>query len=195
MAACWERSDSFNARTSNSCSTQYVLSVKVEHPGNAQPCSIGINRTLTVPDRKRKATLGSMAGTYRKVLKIVSVAALVVLVAAGCGGSARTQTLATDGVPRALASEWASRASAVAVAAKSGNSCRALQLASSLRDDVVSAQSRVPARLRSPLVTGVNALAARFTCTPNPSKPAKHSRPPKPPDHKHDHGDDHGKAK
>ena len=31
------RSDSFTARTSSSCSTQYVLSVKVEHPENAQP--------------------------------------------------------------------------------------------------------------------------------------------------------------
>ena len=35
-SAC-ARSDSFVARTSSSCSTQYVLSVKVEHPGNAQP--------------------------------------------------------------------------------------------------------------------------------------------------------------
>lgn len=197
MAACWLRSDSLSARTSNSCSTQYVLSVKVEHPGNAQPCSIGINRTLTVTDRKGKATLRPMAGTPRKVQRVLVVAALAVLLA-GCGGSGRPQKLASRGVPRALAVEWASRASAVAVAAKSGNRCRALRLASALRDDVISAQGRVPARLRSPLVAGVNALADRFTCTPKPAPtgPAKH---PKPPPKRHGpgpgHHDDHEKHK
>jgi len=142
-----------------------------------------------------------MAGTYRAMSRTVLAAALVVLVAAGCGGSARSPELAARGVPRVLAREWASRASAVAVAAKSGNSCRALQLASSLRDDVMSAQGRVPARLRSPLGTGVNALADRFTCRPKvtaPTGPPKHPKPPGtkhgpgPPDH---HGDDHGKDK
>src|SRR5437879_13703677 len=87
MAACWVRSDSFSARTSNSCSTQYVLSVKVEHPGNAQPCSIGINTILNVGDRKGKAKLGPLAGTYRCVSKTVLYASLVVCVGAGCGRS------------------------------------------------------------------------------------------------------------
>ena len=142
--------------------------------------------------------MGPPVGTYRTMSRIVSAAALVVLVAAGCGGSARSPELATRGVPRVLAGEWAGRASAVAVAAKRGNSCRALQLASALRDDVISAQGRVPARLRSPLVTGVNALADRFTCTPKVTGPTKHPKPPGkkhgpgPPDH---HGDGHGKDK
>jgi hypothetical protein len=63
-----------------------------------------------------------------------------------------------------------------------------LQLATSLRDDVVSAQGRVPVRLRSPLVSAVSALPGRFTCTPKPPAPAK---PPKHHDH-HGHGGDKG---
>jgi hypothetical protein len=126
------------------------------------------------------------------MLRICSLGALVVLVAAGCGGSARPQQLASRGVPRVLAREWASRASAVADAAKVGNSCRALQLASSLRDDVIAAKGKVPARLRRPLLSGVTALADRFTCTPTvKAPPPKHPKPPH--DHKHhDHGNENG---
>jgi hypothetical protein len=135
-----------------------------------------------------------MAGTCRKVLRILVATALALLVA-GCGGSASPPKPATPGVPRVLASEWASRASGVAVAAQRGNSCRALQLASSLRDDVVAAQGEVPEGLRSPLVTGVNALADRFTCTPKATAPKGPPKPPKPPGHKHDHGDGQGNDK
>jgi hypothetical protein len=142
--------------------------------------------------------VGRDGGYILDVLRVVSVLALVVFLAAGCGGAARSPTIAAHGVPRALASEWAGRTSAIAVAAKAGNSCRALQLASSLRDDVIASEAKVPSRLRSPLVTGVNALAARFTCTPKPTAPAngpKHPNPPKPPK-QHDHhgqGDEKGK--
>jgi len=93
-----------------------------------------------------------------------------------------------------LAQAWEGQASAIASAASAGNSCRALQLASSLRDDVVSSQQRVPSRLRSALLTGVNALADRITCTPaptQPTKPPKGPKPPKPHDH-HGPGDDKG---
>jgi hypothetical protein len=101
-------------------------------------------------------------------------------------------------VPRALAQKWASRASAIAAVAAAGNGCRAVQLANSLRDDVIAAEGRVPQRLRSPLVTGVNALADRLTCIQKvtvpkpPQKPPKPHKPPKkPPDH---HGPGHDKA-
>jgi hypothetical protein len=142
--------------------------------------------------------VGRDPGYILDVLRVVSVLALVVFLAAGCGDAARSPTIAAQGVPRALASEWADRASAIAVAARAGNSCRALQLASSLRDDVIASQAKVPSRLRSPLVTGVNALADRFTCAPKPTFPAvgaQHPNPPKPPKHHDNHGPGDEKGK
>ena len=57
----------------------------------------------------------------------------------------------------------------------------------------------MPARLRSPLVTGANALADRITCTVLPQtvtvgpKPPKAPEPPNPHDeHGHGHGDGNG---
>jgi hypothetical protein len=138
-----------------------------------------------------------MAGTEGKVLRIVPAAALVALVVAGCGGAARTQGSAAPGVPPALAHDWARQASAIAAAAAAGNSCRALQLASSLRDQVIAAEGRVPDRLQRPLVSSVNALADRITCrqtvtvqAPPPTQPPP-TKPKPPPDH-HDHHGHHG---
>lgn len=102
-------------------------------------------------------------------------------------------------MPRALARAWANQASAIAAASAAGNGCHALQLASSLRSEVIAAQARVPSRLRSPLLSGVNSLADRITCTdtvtvqapPPPKKPP----PPKHGDHhhgRHGHGGDNG---
>lgn len=130
-----------------------------------------------------------MTGTGRKVLRILSVAGLVALVAAGCG-SAGPQPRADRGLPRALASAWATRASAIASAAAAGENCRASQLASSLRDEIIADEGRVPVRLQKPLVQGANALADRITCTvtvapaPKPG-PKPGPKPPKPPHHKH----------
>jgi hypothetical protein len=115
-------------------------------------------------------------------LRIVPAAALVVVAAAGCGGGGRPQEVAVHGVPAALAQKWEGQASAIAVAASAGDSCRALRLANALQSDVRAQQHRLPLRLRSPLLTGVSALADRITCTP----------PPKPPGHKPDHHDKHG---
>jgi hypothetical protein len=128
------------------------------------------------------------------VLKIVSAGALLVVVAAGCGSGDRAQPSAVHGVPRALAQAWEGQATAIASAASAGNSCRALQLAASLRSDVLSSLQRVPSRLRPALRTGVNALADRTTCTPvQTHKPPKGPKPepPKPPEH-HGPGDDKG---
>ena len=115
---------------------------------------------------------------------VPALALLLLVVAAGCGGAARPQTSADRGVPAALARGWEAQAAAIAAAASAHDGCRAMRLATALRDQVVASQRKVPVRLRSALLTGVNALAARTTCTP-PPPPAK--KPPPGHDH-HDHG-------
>jgi hypothetical protein len=130
-----------------------------------------------------------MRGRKGRVLKIVPVAALLAIVAAGCGSGGRPNVAAVHGVPRALAQAWEGQATAIASAASAGNSCRAQQLAASLRDDVVTSQQRVPSRLRSALLTGVNALADRTTCTPVQTPTPPKGPKPKPPKH---HGDNKG---
>jgi len=136
-----------------------------------------------------------MAGRRGKVSRFVTAATLVVLVTAGCGGAARPQASGAGGIPRVLAREWAARASAIADAAAAGNGCRALRLANSLRDRIVAEDARLPPRLRSPLETGVNALADRLACTQTvtvQTTPQKPKPPHKPPDHHHKHGDHKG---
>lgn len=134
------------------------------------------------------------------MLRIFSGAALLVVLLAGCGGSAPRHS-AAHGVPQALAREWEGRASAIASAAAAGDSCEAQSLAASLRDDVVTSQGKVPRRLRSALLTGVNSLADRTTCIhvvtvpthpekPGPKEPKPKPEPPKPHEH-HDHGKGH----
>lgn len=169
--------------------------MNVEQPRNAQPCSIGINKTLTGPARFCEARFARIAGTRRGVLRIVATATLVALVVAGCGGSARSSRRTTGELPRVLAGEWARQASAVADAAATGDDCRALHLASSLRDNVIQEASKVPSQLRSQLLAGVNALADRIVCTVPPqtvtAPPGKREPPKPPPGHggHHKHGD------
>lgn len=126
-----------------------------------------------------------------KVLRILAAALLLVVVAAGCGGAAPPQRSAFHGVPPALAQDWEGQASAIEAAASAGNDCRALHLATSLRDDVRNSEHRLPVRLRSPLLVGVSALVNRITCTPVVSPPPKKPAPPtepKPPKEHHEHG-------
>jgi hypothetical protein len=120
-----------------------------------------------------------------KVLRILSGAALLVVVAAGCGGAPGPQRSAFHGVPRALAQDWEGQASDIAAAASAGNSCHALQLANAFRADVVASKDRVPARLRPPLLSSVRALADRIKCTPVVQTPPQKPKPPKEP---HEHG-------
>ena len=97
-------------------------------------------------------------------------------------------------MPRVLAQEWANQASAIAAASAAGDSCHALQLASSLRTEVIAAEGKVSSRLRSPLLSGVNSLADRITCKETvtvqapTTQPKPHAKPPP----KHDQHDHHG---
>jgi hypothetical protein len=116
-----------------------------------------------------------------QVLRTVSAAILVAAIVAGCGGGGPPQRAAFRGVPPVLAQDWEGQASAIAAAASTGNSCRALHLAVALRTDVTRSRDKLPYRLRSPLLTGVNALADRITCTPVVTKPAPPKKPPKGP--------------
>ena len=127
------------------------------------------------------------------MLRIVSLAALLVLVAAGCGGAAQSHGSTRQGIPPALAREWGARASAIATAAAAGQGCRAKALADSLRDDVIQASGKVPSRLSTPLLDGVNSLADRLVCTPPPPTVSTQPAPQKePPPKSHGHHGDHG---
>ena len=138
----------------------------------------------------------------------IGLAAALALAGCGGGGGPATTRSAPPKLPRALARQWAQEADAVASAAAAGHGCKAQQLASSLRDAVIGAEARVPARLRDTLVGSVNELADRISCTPpaqtvtepaaKPAptpkpkpkpKPSKHDHPP---GHGHDHGPGHG---
>jgi hypothetical protein len=128
------------------------------------------------------------------VVRILSAAALLAVVAAGCGGAARPQKLAVRGVPRSLAHDWEHQASAIATAAAAGNSCKALQLANALRGDVTATEQKLPRRLRTPLLTGVTTLADRITCTPPPTTvPPKRSKPPPERHGRHEQHGHHGR--
>jgi hypothetical protein len=141
-----------------------------------------------------------MTGRRNGVLRLLSAAAVLAILASGCGGAARPER-AASGIPRALAQGWEDRADAIAAEASAGNVCGARQLAISLRDDVSRAHDKVPLRLRGPLLTSVNSLADRTTCAPaatNTTPPAQ-SQPshkgPKPPKKHWHHGHDKGDAK
>ena len=97
-------------------------------------------------------------------------------------------------MPRALAQEWEGQASAIASAAAAGNDCQAMRLAATLRDEVSASRRKLPPRLRTPLLRGVNALADRIsTCTRVVTVPAQPKGPkPKPPHGSPGHGHGHG---
>jgi hypothetical protein len=121
-------------------------------------------------------------------------AVLLVVCAAGCGGSRHPIETTAATLPRSLAEAWASRADAIAAAASAGKGCRAQTLASSLRDDVVSAEARVPAAYRATLLVSVNRLADRIVCVPPTKTVTAQAQPPPQPhhaDHPKRHEHDH----
>jgi len=122
------------------------------------------------------------------VSKISCVICGVALLA-GCGGSELAHSAGSPKLPRRLARTWATQADLVASAAAAGQGCRAKALAGTLRDEVIHAGDKVPLRLRSPLLDGVNSLADRIVCTPPPQTVTTLQKPPHTPPHKqHDHG-------
>ncbi len=129
--------------------------------------------------------------------RIACAACLVALALAGCGGSPTRRTHGPPLLPRTLARAWEQRANAIAAAAGHGAGCRAQQLASSLRTEVITDAGRIPSQLYAPLLESVNSLADRIVCTPptttvtlpkQPKGPKQHGPP-----HGHGHGGDQGK--
>lgn len=135
--------------------------------------------------------------TVLRVGSLACLGALSLLLAAGCaGGSQPPRHGDASSLRPALARRWEAAAQAVASAAAAGDGCRAKRLAGSLRDDVIASQSKIPGRLRSPLLSAVNTLANRISCMPPEQTvtipvttgPPKHGHGPP----KHGHGPGHG---
>lgn len=108
---------------------------------------------------------------------------LLALLVAGCGGSRVLGRTPPPKLAHALGQRWAREASAIAVAAQSGDGCRAQQLAGSLAQQVALKSSSVPARLRTPLLASVTELANRTKCVQieHPTGPPHKEKPPPPP--------------
>jgi hypothetical protein len=58
-----------------------------------------------------------------------------------------------------------------------------------LQNEVIAAQAKLPSRLRTPLLTGVNRLVNRIICTP---PPVTVTTPPTPPPENHGNGNGNG---
>ena len=122
---------------------------------------------------------------------------VVILACAGasaCGGGSAgsaSQPARGPAIPRAIATDLATRADAVAVSLDAQRGCAALDQARQLSTAVDSAiaAGRVPAALQPQLQATATRLVAGIRCTP-PPPPAK----PKPPkhDHHHHYGKHHG---
>lgn len=93
------------------------------------------------------------------------------LLAAGCGSGAQEEPAPKPPrLPHALAQSWAQQADSVASALAGGDDCTADARAAALQSQVIDAVNarRIPERLAEPLVSGVNELADRISCTPPP---------------------------
>lgn len=119
--------------------------------------------------------------------RLAALAVLAALALAGCGGTTKHAAPAAPRLPRALAQAWAQQADGVAAALAAGDGCTALQVAGTLRAEVVQAlnQRLIPHAFQETIVGAVNDLPARITCTP--AKHSNHEHKPK-----HDHRGDGG---
>ena len=109
--------------------------------------------------------------------------------AAACGGGSAvsaSQPARGPAIPKAVASDLAARADAVAVSLDAQRGCAALDQARQLSTavDAAIAAGRVPAALQPPLRATATRLVARIRCVP-PAPPAT-PKPPKPDHHHHD---------
>jgi ABC-type glycerol-3-phosphate transport system substrate-binding protein len=112
--------------------------------------------------------------------------------AAACGGgsaSSASQPTRGPAIPKAVATDLAARADAVAVSLDAQRGCAALDQARQLSTAVDAAitAGRVPAALQPPLRATATRLVARIRCVPPATpKPAVTPKPPKPDHHHHD---------
>ena len=123
-------------------------------------------------------------------MKAVAVAAVTVVLLAGCGSS-HSSTPRRPTMPRALAQSLRAQADNVAAALAAGDGCLAQQRAVALQTSVIRAVNdrRLAPRFQETLVGSVNDLVSRITCVPPPAAPA----PPPPHGHDHEKHHEHGK--
>ena len=110
--------------------------------------------------------------------------------AAACGGGSAgsaSQSASGPAIPRAVATDLAARADAIAVSLDAQNGCTARDQARQLGTAVDAAISagQVPASLQPQLQATAARLVADIRCAPAP--PAKKPKPPGPDHHHHDH--------
>ena len=110
--------------------------------------------------------------------------------AAACGGGSAgsaSQPARGPTIPRAIATDLASRADSIAVSLDAQRGCAALDQARQLSTavDAAIAAGRMPAALQPQLQATATRLVAGIRCAPPP--PAEH----KPPKHDHHHGGKH----
>jgi hypothetical protein len=120
-------------------------------------------------------------------MKAVAVAAVTVVLLAGCGSS-HSSTPRRPTMPRALAQSLRAQADNVAAALAAGDGCLAQQRAVALQTSVIRAVNdrRLAPRFQETLVGSVNDLVSRITCVPPPPPPPAHG-------HHHEKHDEHRK--
>ena len=129
-----------------------------------------------------------MTGRWRKVLRILSVAALLVAVAAGCGNAARRRDPPLTGFLGRWRESGRPRRRPLQPPPRPGTTAARCTSPPRFAPRSPASRRKLPLRLRSPLLTGVNALAARVsTCTRvvtvpvQPKPPEEPKRKPEPP--------------
>ena len=98
------------------------------------------------------------------------VLALALAFAVGACGGGQEADAGRPELPRALATDLATRADAIAASLRAGDSCRAAEQARELRRRVVAAidARRVPRPLDAELLRGVTRLSDQIECRPPP---------------------------
>ena len=160
----------------------------------ASPSGGRVPRTMFDVDTAARVKSGTSKGTYTEPLRpsALLVASSVVL-AGGCGSSAREQPTVKPAprIPAAVAQQLAFDADAVA----SAQGCAARAPAKQFLDDVIAASPRIPARYQEQLTSAANDLYARIPACPPPQRNAKGEKPKHGKGDKPRHGHGHGHKK
>jgi hypothetical protein len=99
----------------------------------------------------------------------LGAAVTAALLLAGCGGGGERRAPPQPKLPSQLAAQLAARSDQVAAALDAGDPCRALDQASRLRDDTITAinQGRIPGPFQERLLSTVGDLVGRIQCVPS----------------------------